>query len=327
MSASAGASKRSKTCLVGVLVAVIIVAALAAVGWQVLSHVAEKVNRTTCAQNLDQIGMACHSWALAHEGCWPDAASEESEFWHQIGNTRTDRWDPTEDEGDPPQAAPGDNGRPIQSNTASLWLLVAHAGLPPDIFICPSASRFHEPDDTVADVKAVRDFRGPTFCSYSYQNVFGPYSLKAESHKNTATLAVAADANPMRRDFRNSGAGGRREGVTDRYLRGKPKFVETPVTTPWNREQESVAGSWELNSPNHTFAGQNVLYLDGHVEWTQHPYVGPNWDNIWVLRKTDRLVDIKADELWTVRHDNDPGSYGGRATIDPASADDSFLAP
>ena len=36
-----------------------------------------------------------------------------------------------------------------------------------------------------------------------------------------------------------------------------------------------------LNSPNHQNVGQNVLYFDGHVNWSPTPRAGWNNDHIW----------------------------------------------
>ena len=38
------------------------------------------------------------------------------------------------------------------------------------------------------------------------------------------------------------------------------------------------------NSNNHDEDGQNVLYGDGHVEFTQNPFVGVQRDNIFARR-------------------------------------------
>ena len=37
-------------------------------------------------------------------------------------------------------------------------------------------------------------------------------------------------------------------------------------------------------SENHSGAGQNVLYMDGHVTWTAQCRVGVNGDNIWLAQ-------------------------------------------
>jgi prepilin-type processing-associated H-X9-DG protein len=282
-----------------------------------------QANRACCAYNLSQIGMACRTWASGHKQAWPDVFTEQSTQWHDVGNTRTDAWSPVRDDGEPPQAKPEDNGAAIQSNTANFWVLVREKLLTPQVFACPSA---HGREDAgVLKYDSVRDFRGEPFCSYSFQNALGPYTLTETSSFHSSTLAVAADASPLRRDFRTGPLGqGVPKGITDRQLTENAWFNETEETAPWNRRLRPV---YELNSPNHKFQGQNVLYLDGHVEWREHPYCGVKYDNIWLRRRKDATVQIDPSNIETIRAYNDEASYDGRSTLDPKSADDSFLVP
>lgn len=280
-----------------------------------------------CQNNLKQIGTAMQTYASANRQRWPDVFTEESTAWNEVGNTRTDEWDPVTSEGKPPEAKPGDNGEPIRSNTANLWLLVVYTNLSPEVFVCPRSSHLLD-KMAEANYETVRDFRGETFVSYSFQNVLGEYRLMSTSGRATS-MAVAADANPMRRDFW-SGApgGGKKDGVTDRELARKPQFIGEDVNiAAWNKETGGVAGAWELNSPNHGFKGQNVLFLDGHVEWRTDPYVGPNWDNIWLRRPTDVSVQIDPKNIETLRAYNDETSYDGKSTLPADSTGDSFLVP
>jgi prepilin-type processing-associated H-X9-DG protein len=328
MGPSSGAWAKKEISLASVVAVLIITAIL--VVWFLLPSLGrmpqEHAGRMQCQNNLRQIGKAMQIYASDHRQVWPDVFTEESTAWDDVGNTRTDEWDPVTGKGRPPKAEPGDNGKPIQSNTANLWLLFAETGISPEIFICPETNQ--EPDVLVTDPKAVRDFRGETFVSYSFQNVLGDYRLMSTSGR-ASSLAVAADANPMRRDFRTSGIGEKkREGVTDRQLARNPQFLgQEEHIAAWNAETGGVAGAWELNSPNHGFKGQNVLYLDGHVMWTIHPYSGPNWDNIWIARKPEDGWEIDENKIGTLRHFNDPASYNGRFTLPADSTGDSFLVP
>ena len=56
------------------------------------------------------------------------------------------------------------------------------------------------------------------------------------------------------------------------------------------------------NSANHDARGQNVLYGDGHVEWTKKSAVGVSGDNIYTARD-------------------------GNVTASPVDRDDSILLP
>jgi prepilin-type processing-associated H-X9-DG protein len=237
-----------------------------------------------------------------------------------VGGTRTDQWGTGPAGDQPPAAAPGDaEGAPVESNTASLWVLVAAGYLTPASFICPSTT--HLEDTTVSRYDEVRDFRGDRFLSYSYQNVLGEYALSETASLNASQLAVAADSSPLRRDWRTRAG---TPGATDAEMARKPEFLWSDAYPSW---RGPVAGPWELNSPNHRFAGQNVLYLDGHVAWVETPYCGLNLDNIWLRRTPGAEAPPDGGDLEAVRRTNDTDSYDGKSTLPPGHGDDSFLVP
>jgi len=323
MGPSSGASAKKEiptlTGIIVILVAIVFFVLLFS-SWMMIDGI-DEARGAQCQNNLKQIGTAMNTYAAAHRQAWPDVFTEESKRWDDVGNTRTDEWDPVTGTGRPPKAKVGDNGKPIQSNTANLWLLVVQMNLSPEVFVCPrSAHQFDEMAE--GDYETVHDFRGEPFVSYSFQNVLGEYRLKSTTGR-ASSMAVAADANPMRRDFW-SGApgGGAKDGVTDRRLADTARFFgNEEYIAAWNAE------AWELNSPNHHFKGQYVLYLDGHVEWRTHPYCGPNWDNIWLRRRTDVSVEIDSNNIETLRAYNDETSYDGKSTLPADSTGDSFLVP
>jgi len=283
---------------------------------------------TGCANNLSQIGKACQAWAADHRQTFPDAFSEQSNRWYDVGNTRTDQWNPVENEGRPPQSRPGDNGQTVESNTANLWAVLVVAYVEnPEVFICPSGKvdGLYEADARLSDYTTVRDFRGERFCSYSLQNVLGPYVLKSSGDPH---LAIAADANPMRRDFWSGAPGGGVPiGVTNKKLAERPNFEWGDNAGPWNKQVRFIRHPWELNSPNHDFKGQNVLYLDGHVEFQNNPYCGIKFDNLWLRRRKDVTAKPDGGDIESLRAANDVTSYDGSSTLPQDSREDSFLVP
>jgi prepilin-type N-terminal cleavage/methylation domain-containing protein len=242
--------------IIGMLIGILVPAVLGAL---------ELARRASCANNLSQIGKACSTYAASHQQAWPKAwttsTGTTATAWDKIGATRSGT-----------AQTPDDTGKTIESGTANLWLLIK-SGLceNPAVFVCPSAQGATA-DTSVTVYNQVRDFAQPENCSYSYQNVYGTYKLTSAA---SPQLAVAADANPLRADFQGS------TGAESAYCGTSPTYENVDwgaisgldVTSPKNR--------WKLNSPNHKFKGQNVLYLDCHVEWRSDPFCGVSYDNIW----------------------------------------------
>jgi prepilin-type processing-associated H-X9-DG protein len=325
---SAGAASRKGTRLVGVLIGLVAVAIVTSVIVYAILVGLEMANHYNCHNNLKQIGSSCQQWAMDHRQAWPKGYGEESTRWDDVGNTRADAWSPTRDDPEPPAREAGGNNKPVQSNTASLWLLIAKTGLSQDVFLCYKAA-YAKREANIRDFTSLRDFRGESYCTYSYQNVLGQYKLTQTTARKYTQYAVAADANPMRRDFWSGAPGGGMPvGITNKKLAERPVFSDySDEAQSWNRDVKFIRHPWELNSPNHAFRGQNVLYLDGHVEWRDDPYCGPMYDNIWLRRRTDVSVPIDPMNIETLRAYNDEASYDGKSTLPEDSQDDSFLVP
>ena len=106
---------------------------------------------------------------------------------------------------------------------------------------------------------------GPTpwlHCSYSYHMPYGIYAL------NTSYLpgfAVAADRNPwMASPSAKAG-----------------DFTEfQPDLAPFGGTREQARKG---NTPPHNGDGQNVLFLDSHVEFALRPYCALEDDNIYTI--------------------------------------------
>jgi prepilin-type processing-associated H-X9-DG protein len=280
----------------------------------------DEAKKTQCLSNLGQIGKACMTYASANRQRWPDAFTTDSTAWDEVGNTRDDTYLPSED---PSTTDPGNNTEDVNSNTASLWTLIVTSGMSPSNFICP-AQGLHSPETRVTEdlYTQLRDFVNELAVSYSYQNQFKAYRLTSTTGR-ASTMAVAADANPQRRDFMTTAS----DGVTDLALDTMGFQGQDANVQAWNvtLAGENITDAWELNSPNHKFQGQNVLYLDGHVAWSTHPYCGPNWDNIWVARDTSATETIEPDDIESLRAYDDEDSYDGET--ETGASGDSFLVP
>jgi len=326
--------KRQGFTLVELLVVITIIGLLAGLLLPAIYGALEQANKAACQNNLKQIGTACQNWASSHRQQWPDVMGA-SDSWDKVGVSRTDYYehDSPGDKESADDTAPDDTGDDVNSNTANLWKLITSAGAEAGMFACPSADGHNLIDDRVADPDDVEDFRNELYCSYSYQNVLGAYTLTQTGADQPSRLAVAADCNPQRGDYyADSGSSRSRDsdGPTDRELDSEPDFEESEITEKWNDElgESGLTDAWMLNSPNHNFAGQNVLYLDGHVEWTLHPYCGVGYDNIWSkLPEGLDTSDSINPSRWSDIQELDSDSYDGTEELPAGEIRDSFLVP
>ncbi|OQB85917.1 MAG: hypothetical protein BWX88_01534 [Planctomycetes bacterium ADurb.Bin126] len=168
-----------------------------------------------------------------------------------------------------PQARwlPGDGGQSV-SNSASLFRLIRSDYTSPMIFQCPGCDRAAA-TSFVVDA-SMCDFPGPRFITYSYQHALGQAPSRRDLRDLAVGMAILADETPV---F---------NGV--RFLR--------------DRVRASA-------SDNHAQRGQNVLYLDMHVDWRRQAAAGIDGDNIFLAR--------------------DVYDYTGQEK--PADSTDSFLLP
>lgn len=135
---------------------------------------------------------------------------------------------------------PSTTGTP--SVTADLWILIRANNTTPKQFICPSTA---DQPDPAQDTLAYFDFQSGQNLSYAYHyqhNINRPILGTADD----PTFPIAGDSNP--------------------YIKGL-------VTATPTADRES---SFRGNSTNHTNReGQNVLFIDGHVDFLKAPDAGP----------------------------------------------------
>ena len=142
--------------------------------------------------------------------------------------------------------------------TAALFLLLRAQEITTGVFVCPSAKTEKFPIPRGQNILAFSNFDSAHHLSYSMQN---PYPT-AEAIQNGFIWndAMTADA-PLLADMNPGG---------DAVM--KIKSADKPDA------------HLKANSPNHGGEGQNVLYADGHVDWSATVFAGVQNDNIYVHR-------------------------------------------
>ncbi|MFI5379780.1 MAG: hypothetical protein ACHRHE_10815 [Tepidisphaerales bacterium] len=243
-----------------------------------------------CPSNLRQIGQALQLYANDNKG-FPRTYYDPT----LLGSFKADFTGGAKASPSTNPFLPQPFGSVGANNTlAAMFLLVRTTGLNQEVFICPQAG--HEKDTftntagTKLTSKDVSNFTSAVNISYSFANPYptsqgvgaggrSPINLGYKwSPKVTADFAIAADRN---------------DGFTGKTL------VNNPNSGSAQSDQR------QLNSRNHQQDGQNVLFNDGHVDWSQSAWVGANKDNIYTAAKTAPVGNRVAQSASNTRKDPD----------------------
>jgi hypothetical protein len=231
----------------------------------------ELVNRMRCATNLKGLGKAMLIYSNDYEDELPKAGGRRNQWVSSIPNwlaaTRRKAFGLARDF----------EGRTTISS--SLYLLVKYAEVKMGRFVCPSDTDTREfklstvPDKLPKTFKSFDawDFGGyydlqnnpSRHCSYAYHVPFGPYSL---SRAHEPEMAVLADRNPWMDSKRVSDPGSGWE-----VFKSGPSNAAEPNAKHLG------------NSDTHQRDGQNVLFMDSHVNFKTQPNCGVDIDNIYTI--------------------------------------------
>ena len=210
--------------------------------------------RMVCSTNLSGIGKAMLIYANDYGDELPRAGGPGASWARHVkydAITRTEAY----------SIINGTGGSATISS--SLYLLVKYAEVTPKSFICnrtkdggdKGVSEYKPPKNT--DLIDLWDF-GPEpwkHCSYAYQMPYSSYSLKTTIESG---MAIAADRNPW---------------IPSTGWKSKKFFEFNPDG------DKSITKNG--NTPCHQDEGQNVLYLDSHVNFEPVSFCGVNEDNIY----------------------------------------------
>lgn len=212
--------------------------------------------RMVCGTNLSGLGKAMLIYSNDYDDNFPRAGGKSSLWASKIPN-----WQALNRYHAYGLKADGTGGQ--ASISASLYLLVKYVEVTPKSFICKAdwgikefkPSRYGAGSRDLIDLW---DFGDEPWkhCSFSYHHPYGPHALTTACEPG---MAVAADRNP---------------------------WMASPFAKPrdFNKFQprDNVIGTARAgNAVAHKYDGQNVLFLDGHVNFEMIPYCAVNEDNIY----------------------------------------------
>jgi len=262
-------TKRGFT-LVELLVVIAIIALLMGILMPALSRVRQLAFRLTCGTNLSGIGKAMLIYANDYEDELPRAGGRSSQWgampaqgWRQVDRKAAFGLD-----------AAGSGGKATVSSC--FYLLIKYSEVTPKSFICKGDAgttefRLSDRTDVGTNFELIDawDFGPPEesykHCSYTYHVPFGLYALTTS---NEPGFAVAADRNPW---IKSPAA----EATT--WAEFKPDVPYIGGATG-NSDQAKKG-----NAIAHQLDGQNVLFLDSHVEFAKRAYCSIEDDNIYTI--------------------------------------------
>jgi len=232
--------------LIELLVVIAIIALLISILLPALSRARELSKRTVCSSNIRGIGQAFYIYAQ-------DGDLFPSQFvpiqvgngaisvflgggWTGIANASVRRIQPEFQN-------TGNTTIPIV--TCDMWKVIKDLNSTPKQWICPSTVDLA---DSSQDTTVYFDFERKEAVSYGYQVQYPRQDINMRPIGTTTQglFPLLADANP--------------------YLKGNLR------TTDLSLDRQ---GAGKGNSMNHTGReGENVLFSDGHVDFTKSPDVG-----------------------------------------------------
>ena len=270
--------KKKGFTLIELLVVIAIIAMLLAILMPALGKVKRLAERLVCGTNLKGLGTAQNTYAFDYDDEFAVQGGKSGRSWSDT----TGQWQIPELNWN--ISDPGST----MTIGSSLYLLIREADVDPKSFVCKGGGEqaFEGENPDGHDLVDLWDFgsanwqgRGVRNClSYSYQQPYGwgGYPAQPASGSSTASMPIMADKNP--------------------WFDAKSLQVGTPTVDDWqgrvalltidtaNTDGIKTNPKWMVqvgNSAAHSREGQNVLFGDGHVEWTKVSYVGIESDNIY----------------------------------------------
>jgi hypothetical protein len=283
-------------------------------------------NRVICASNLRGVGQGLLVYTNDNAGMMPilmdgepldDAEGRTAvSFVGQMGasyrmplTTRTigeHSADPkVESKYDRPITIPGVPDQSVLHPSRSLFFIVMDGTCAYKQFHCPASEDVYE-ESVARDTPFMpQDFAGYPELSYGYQLPYGRFGRP--STELDARMPIMADKGPLYRAGKPRADGTVPDEPT--LTPGAPLTIAGVMTA--EQVRQLTRKQWRpYNSRNHDGEGQNVLRVDGSVEFEDKPIVGVGGDNIYTMQGAgsgmmDVLLGLVPADRWGPRTNTD----------------------
>jgi len=325
--------KRKGFTLVELLVVIAIIALLMGILMPALAQVRRLAQRIMCGTNLSAIGKSMTVYSNDNDEDFPRAGGRKSR-WAFSTKGKIAVWDYLQvgDENPEPKAF----GAPVEAPatiTSCFYLLIKYTDGTPKIFICKGdigSAVFKLSDSTsteatnLADVWDFGDGSNGTlwpgeYVSYSYHMPFS-HTNQSKTLVSYALTSASSSASPLGADRNPYIDRNAAEVYVDRYN-------TEDSWSSWDNKTGFYDGDHVRNAAAHQRDGQNVLYVDTHVEFEKTPNCGIENDYIWICWQNAPNAMEKGDKEWGQQNCRTILSKAkiGYGKLGPANEDDAFL--
>lgn len=267
--------------LIELLVVISIIALLIAILLPSLARAKELANRTVCSANVRGIVQSMCIYAQSNQSQFPSVLppiGSSTSYQNGPGAAATETGGKM---GTILYNMYGSQAWQQGSPMACMWLLVLSGQITPKSFICPSDLLATAPSDEFSNgssyysnfgvIKGVVSTTGQGesySIAFPWNNINGAFIVGSWWNTTAATSALPLVSDMAPAADMTAGGSAQRDPTQPRV---------------------NTYGNYIFNSGNHTGAGQNVGFGDGHVDWDDTPYVGESHDNIFTFASTGGL--------------------------------------